>query len=226
MYKVGVIRVITTDDAASMNYHGKLLAQYFPMFSVESRCIPDQWEGIHDESTLQAGTPKVVALAKQMWEDGFDAIVVSCAEDPGVEEARRILPIPVIGAGESTAALAMFYGNKPAALGITAALPKVFERFFGDKLVDSVRGNGVTCTLDLATSAGYAATADAAKALKDRGADVIALSCTGMSTIGIAPALERQLGIPVLDPILCAGMMTLFALIRKDTLRGDAQTCC
>lgn len=225
-YKVGVIRVLTTNDWASINYHGKLLEQYYPMFSVESRCIPDQGEGIHDAATLSKGAPKVVTLAKQMWKEGFEAIIVSCAEDPGVEEARKILPIPIIGAGESTAALAMFFGNRPAALGITAELPKVFERFFGDRLVDSTRGKGVTSTLDLATSAGYAATVDAARKQKDMGANVIALSCTGMSTIGIASNLEHELGIPVLDPIMCAGLMTLFALIRNDTMRGDTQTCC
>lgn len=225
-YKVGVIRVLTTNDLDSMNYHGKLLEQYYPMFTVESRCIPDQEEGIHDACTLSKGAPKVVTLAKQMWEDGFEAIIVSCAEDPGVEEARKILPIPIIGAGKSTAALAMFFGSRPAALGITAELPKVFERFFGDRLVDSARGKGVTSTLDLATKAGYAATVDEARRQKELGANVIALSCTGMSTIGIAPSLEQELEIPVLDPIMCAGLMTLFALIRNDTMRGDMQVCC
>lgn len=224
-YKVGVIRVLTTNDLNSMNYHGRLLEKYYPMFSVESRCIPDQAEGIHDAFTLRKGTPKVVELAKQMWEEGFEAIVVSCAEDPGVEEARKILPIPIIGAGESTAALAMFFGSRPAALGITAELPKVFERFFGDRLVDSTRGKGVTSTLDLATEAGYAATEDAAHRQKKMGADVIALSCTGMSTIGIAPNLERDLGVPVLDPIICAGLMTLFSLIRIEMMKGDTVCC-
>lgn len=225
-YKVGVIRVLTTNDLDSMNYHGKLLEQYYPMFSVESRCIPDQEEGIHDAYTLSKGAPKVVALANQMWEEGFEAIIVSCAEDPGVEEAKKILPIPIVGAGESTAALALFFGNRPAALGITAELPKVFERFFGDSLVDSARGKGVTSTLDLVTKAGYAATVDEARRQKEMGANVIALSCTGMSTIGIAPSLEHELEIPVLDPIMCAGLLTLFSLIRNDMMRGDTQVCC
>ena len=43
---------------------------------------------------------------------------------------------------------------------------------------------------------------------------MIALSCTGMSTIQIAPSLEKDLGIPVLDPVMCEGLMTLFQLLR------------
>ena len=36
-----------------------------------------------------------------------------------------------------------------------------------------------------------------------------------MSTIQIAPALEEDLGIPVLDPVMCEGLMALFQLLRR-----------
>lgn len=62
----------------------------------------------------------------------------------------------------------------------------------------------------------YSATVKQAQRQKKIGADVIALSCTGMSSIQIAPALERETGLPVLDPVMCEGLMTLFELIRKD----------
>lgn len=43
-YRVGLIRVLTTDDTQLMQMHGALIEQYFPMLQVESRCIPDQPE--------------------------------------------------------------------------------------------------------------------------------------------------------------------------------------
>lgn len=214
-YKVGLIRVLTTEDPELLSMHGRLIEQYFPMLEVESRCIPDQPEGIHDDETMALGEPKVAALAKEMWQEGFEAVIVSCAGNPGVAQARKEIPIPVIGAGESTAALALYYGQRPAALGITQEVPAGYQRAFGDKLLASGRGEGVESTLDLMTDAGYAATAEAARGLKALGADVIALSCTGMSTIQIAPALEEDLGIPVLDPVMCEGLMALFQLLRR-----------
>lgn len=33
--------------------------------------------------------------------DGFDAVIVDCTADPGVVEARRVVTIPVVGAGEA-----------------------------------------------------------------------------------------------------------------------------
>jgi allantoin racemase len=218
-YRIGLIRVLTTDDAELLNLHGRLIEKYFPMFEVTSRCIPDQNEGIHDDETMAIGVPKVVALAKQMYEEGFDAVIISCAGDPGVEEARVAVPIPVVGAGVSTAAICMAYGNHPAALGITAEIPDGYKRVFADRCAGSTRGEGVNSTLDLMTPAGYTATENAAREQKSGGADAIALSCTGMATIGIAPTLEKALGIPVLDPVMCEGLMTYFELLRREALK-------
>lgn len=218
-YKIGLIRVLTTNDPELLTLHGTLLEKYFPFFDVESRCIPNQPEGIHDDETMAVGVPKVVALAKQMWQEGFEAVIVSCAGDPGVAEAREVVPIPVIGAGASTAALCMAYGEHPAALGITAEMPESYMRIFGSRSAGSSRGEGVESVLDLMTEGGYMATVEAARTQKERGADAIALSCTGMATIGIAPALEKALGIPVLDPVLCEGLMTYFELLRRENLQ-------
>ena len=215
-YKVGLIRVLTTDDEELLQCHGRLIQQYFPMLEVQSRCIADQPEGIHDDETLALGAPKVVAMAKEMWEEGFEAIIVSCAGDPGVAEARKVVPIPVIGAGESTAALCLFYGSRPAVLGITADVPAGYQRIFGDKIVDNARGKGVESVLDLMTPEGFAATEAEVLRQKELGADVIALSCTGMSTIQIAPALEEKSGIPVLDPVMSEGLVTLVELVGRE----------
>ena len=171
-YKVGLIRVLTTGDEELLQLHGKLIESYFPMFQVVSRCIPDQPEGIHDDETFAVGVPKVVNLAVKLWKEGCQAIIISCAGDPGVPEARQAVPIPVIGAGSSTAALSLFFGSHPAVLGITEQ--------------------------------------------KEMGADVIALSCTGMSSIRIAPSIEKTVEIPVLDPVLCEGLLTLFELLRRE----------
>ena len=46
----------------------------------------------------------------------------------------------------------------------------------------------------------------------EEGAAVIALACTGFSTIGLAPQLERAAGIPVLDPVTCEAQALLALL--------------
>src|SRR6476660_9174625 len=102
--RVGIIRALTTTDRRLLNSHGKLLRDTFG-FDVTTRCIPDQPSGVHDAASLRRAVPKVVELALEMAPDQ-DALVISCAADPGLPEARALLDIPVIGAGSAAAAAA------------------------------------------------------------------------------------------------------------------------
>jgi len=44
------------------------------------------------------------------------------------------------------------------------------------------------------------------KYLREKGAEVVALACTGYSTVGIARDLEKEVGIPVLDAVIASGL--------------------
>ena len=88
-YRVGLIRVLTTDDPQLKQMHGALIEQYFPMLQVESRCIPDQPEGIHDDQTMATGVPKVVAMAKEMWQEGRRCASASGCPHPGHRGRRE-----------------------------------------------------------------------------------------------------------------------------------------
>jgi allantoin racemase len=45
-------------------------------------------------------------------EEGFDAVVIGCALDPGLHQARGLLDIPVVGPGESAFLIAQMLGRK------------------------------------------------------------------------------------------------------------------
>ena len=198
-FKVGLIRVLTTEDQDILLAHEKLLNQYFPMLTVETKCIPDQYEGIHSPELCMLAVPKIVETAKSFRD--VDMIIVSCADDPGVEEIREAHPgIPVTGGGETTLALARKYGEKIGVLGITDYAPKAYA---------------VYSTLDLMTSKGRKSTVNMARKLKEQGADVLALACTGMATIGIAKELEEAAGIPVIDPVMAEGLFAYFEYLKK-----------
>lgn len=210
---VGVIRVITQDQTRT-DAHGKLIEQAFPRMRCVSRCIPDQPEGVHDAATKRAAEPKVVALACELVEMGADGIIVSCADDPGVAEARAIAGVPVVGAGESMADAAARMGGPVGVIGITPDAPPAFPRILGTRLLGNLVPEGVRDTRDLNTLAGQRAALATALRLRDEGAAVIALACTGFSTIGLAPQLEEAAGILVLDPVTCEAQALLDALER------------
>jgi len=207
-FKVGLIRVITSDDKDFINTHGHYIEERFPNLEVESRCIPDQWEGVHNPELKRIAASKVVELAKQF--QGVGMILVSCADDPGLEEIRQILPeMPVAGGGEATATIASRYSGKVGVIGIVDDLPQNYKNILSDRAI-LVKPNGVDSTLDLMTERGRRNCILAAKSLKDSGVKVIALACTGFNTIDLANVLEKETRLPVIDPVLAQGVFAAF----------------
>lgn len=212
-YNVGLIRVVTLDDRELLDLHGEIIESYYPNLKVVSKSIPDQPYGIHDDETENLAVPKIIELAKN-WKD-IDGLIISCAGDPGVEELRDILDIPVIGAGESTALLAQRYGDVFGVVGITKEIPRRYKEILGSNIVGSCDVEGVVSTIDLMDKYGRKKVIEKSMELKSLGAEVIALACTGMTTIGVAKELENICNIPVIDPVIAEGLITLYECIRN-----------
>ncbi len=210
--RIGLIRVLTTSNAKLLNLHGEMVMKAFPGFEVLSACIPDQPEGIHDDATEATAVPKVLALARKMESEGMEAVIVSCAGDPAVDQASVALKIPVIGAGRAVASLARAFDLPVGVLGLTEAVPAAICRTLGDLMVADAVPAGVVSTLDLMTPQGMAATVEAGHALKAKGAGVLALACTGLATIGAAEKLREALSMPVVDPVCAEGAVAWAAI--------------
>ncbi len=199
--RVGLIRVLTTDDRELLNLHGKMIMKWFPELDVYSDCIPDQFEGVHDDATEALAIPKVLALMERMERDGAEALVVSCAGDPGVLQSVGRIKAPVIGAGRAAAHMACLLSRPVGVMGITEEVPAAVRDILGERLVADIVPEGVTSTLDLLQPTGKAAALAAGRELLRRGAGCLLLACTGLSTIGAAAVLRKELGVPVVDPV-------------------------
>jgi len=215
-YAIGLIRVLTIQDEELLNAHGKIIEKAFPELKIVSKCIENQPKGIYDEKTEEEAKPKILRLVKEFKKEGVDAIIISCAADPVVEEARKLVSIPVIGAGSSASALALEYGRRIGVLNLTEETPRVIREVLGNNLIAEDHPDGVSNTLDLMTDWGRKEAINATKRLKEKGVEVIVLGCTGMSTIMIAPVLEKEVGIPIIDPVIAAGAVALHSLRRLD----------
>lgn len=205
--KIGLIRVVSFKDRKIAELHGRLIEHHYPILQVISRCIKDQPKGIYNDETEALAIPNIVELGLEFEKEGeVRAIIISCAADPGVKELRKKLSIPVIGAGSAVAALALTYSDKVGTLGITEGTPQIMEDILGRHLVAEAKPDGVQTTLDLMNEQGKNRVLSCVKSIKENGAKVIALACTGYSTIAIAPELEKRVGLPVLDAVLAAGL--------------------
>ena len=206
---IGVIRVLTSDDEAAVATHGRVIEERYGLPTV-SRCIPDQPHGIHDDASEARAEPKIVALAQELAGAGARALIISCAADPALQKTRQAVGIPVIGAGSAAAAVALGLGRRVGVLGIRDEAPPAVRAVLGDHFTASARPRGVHRTTDLLAPEGPAAVLEAAAGLVESGADTLLLACTGLNTIGVRPLLERRLGVPVVDPVLAAGLLASY----------------
>lgn len=206
MKRIGILRVVTSDNRGFLEHHQRLIQAEHPGFAFETRCLPDQPDGIFDAATLAHALPQIETLAGA-WAPALDGLIVSCAADPGLKKLKATLPIPVIGAGEACCEKALALGGHIGAIGIEADAPPVFHVRLGDKLIRYRQPEGINCTHDIHTQAGKRAIIAAIKALETDGAEVIALACTGMATTDVAALVAPYSDLPVVNPVLAAGEM-------------------
>ena len=209
---LALIRVFTSTDPQVLGVHGSIITSRFGL-SVRTYCIPDQPLGIHDDASERQAIPKIVATAEQAAADGAGCVLISCAADPAVRECRRALGIPVVGAGSAAAGVALALGPRVGVLTLNGPVPQPMAAILGSHLAATKSPAGVANTADLLTPAGRAAAIAAARDLASR-VDVIALACTGYTTIGLEAQLRGSIGVPVVDAVEAGGLIALHLLTK------------
>ncbi len=70
---------------------------------------PASIESIYEEALA---APQVIQRVLEAERDGVDAVVIDCMNDPGLEAAREMVSIPVVGAAQSAMMLAAILCDK------------------------------------------------------------------------------------------------------------------
>jgi Asp/Glu/hydantoin racemase len=68
---------------------------------VSYRCTGAGPRAVRSDADVIEAVPHVVRVVGEAVAEGFDAVIIDCTDDPGVEAARNLARIPVIGAGEA-----------------------------------------------------------------------------------------------------------------------------
>ncbi|GAI75217.1 unnamed protein product, partial [marine sediment metagenome] len=140
--------------------------------------ISEDLLNIMEWTTVVPPLSNIFPFSKAFFTISSSISIISCADDPGVKELRKLLKIPVIGAGSSVAALSLSYGDKVGTFGITEQAPPIMREILGKHLVAETKPEGIKTTLDLMTNEGKRNAFKSIKYLKEKGAEVIALACT------------------------------------------------
>lgn len=204
-FKVAIIRVVTLEDQDLINKHAEILSRHYPEFEIETFCISEQDNGIYNQQTHLESIPKIIELVENI-KDEFDGIFISCAADPAVEELKQRLNIAVEGAGKASALFSQNFGDKIAVLGMGNYRLSVIEEQLGDKLIEYKFLEGIENTHGFAQADSRNIIKKAVLELQYKGADAVLFACTGMGAVEIAAELNKELSVPVIDPIITGGL--------------------
>ena len=175
-----------------------------PETQVEVVC-PEHGPVTIDSSFDEAfAVPPTLELVKAAQDSDYDAILLACFCDAGVEAAREISSIPVIAMEEATFAVALTLGSKFGLLTEKRARIAMKERHVRRagllSRLASIRALELsTADLDAQPEETKRRGLDLAKRMiEEDGAEVLILGCAAMA--GYGDDIQAQVGIPVLDP--------------------------
>jgi allantoin racemase len=168
---------------------------------------PSSIESVFEELLA---APGVLSAALQAQQEGCDAVVIDCFGDPGLQAARELLDIAVLGPGESSMHAAAMLGQRFSVVTVLESVrPMIHDlalRYGLASKLASIRVIDVpVLSLHADMKALHEAMAEQARrAIVEDGADVIVLGCTGF--LGCAESIRmaltlQGLDVPVLDPI-------------------------
>lgn len=133
---------------------------------------------------------------------GFDAVVIACFGEPGLEAAREICPVPVLGLADASIAAATRIAPRVALLTGGAAWVPMLREFalLRGHGPDTVRVAAVSLTGGEIARDPEGSLPVLAEAARDAVADGRgALVLGGAGLVGLAPRLRGAVGVPVLD---------------------------
>ena len=163
----------------------------------------------------------------QAEKEGYDGVVIACYGDPGIEAAKELVDIPVVGITEASYALARILGTKFLVIvSAETAVPRQIRYIKSLGIPDyqyAVRPIGLTVlgVMSDRLNAKELIANNCDIALKETGAEVIVMGCSGFS--GLRKDLEKLLNVPIIDPVV-AGVQLCNTLISMNLAQSKVST--
>jgi allantoin racemase len=149
--------------------------------------------------------PGLLEAVVELEREGFDAVVPGCFGDPGVDAARELVAIPVLGPGATSMLVAANLGHRFSVVTVLESVVRPLEnlaRLTGvEPKLASVRQIGIPVLgLNADPDATFRRLVEVSRRVigEDR-ADALVLGCGTLSFR--AAELQAEVGVPVLNPL-------------------------
>jgi allantoin racemase len=189
----------TIADAA-----GRVASHGTDIVAVTSSMGPVSIEGYYDEAFAVPGLLIEVSKGQAA---GADAAIIACFDDTGLDAARALADIPVIGICEAAVATTAFIAQRFTIVTTMERSRLPLEHLvhrYGMSSRCKVRAADIPVLSleDPASNAGERLREEISAALKEDKAEAIVLGCAGMADL--VAELRAEFGVPVIDGVAAA----------------------
>ena len=180
--------------------------QMCPDAQIEGWTSHDGPPAIQGPQDGAACIPPLLVLVKKAYDAGASVIIIGCFDDTGLNEARALVPCPVIGIGQAAYGKAAQLGRFSVVTTLAVSIPVLEGNIAAlglTPLCARVRASGVP-VLDLDTDPATAiprVLAEARQAVAEDGISAIVLGCAGMVDVA---ANAPDFPVPLIDGLRAA----------------------
>jgi allantoin racemase len=159
------------------------------------RSIESGWE----EYLCVPGSFEVAGNAEA---EGYDAMILGCFGDPGLDGFREILTVPMVGPCEVGMHVACTLGHRFGIVTVLDSIVAPLHRLARIAGLDSRVASIVAVDVPVLELHGgsYDSVLEGCRTVMAAGADTIVLGCMSMAFLGVAEQLSEELGVPVINP--------------------------
>jgi len=184
---------------------------------------PESIESHYDEALSVPGLLSEIASGEAAGVDGY---VIACFGDPGLQAARELASVPVVGIAEAAMRAASFFGR---GFSVVTTLARTRGRAWDlatqygmRSLCLNVRACDIgVLDLDSHPDARKTIVEECHRALDEDGADAIVLGCAGMAQL--CAEISAEVGAPVVDGVAAATLFVQSLVTMKLTGRIDGE---
>jgi allantoin racemase len=169
--------------------------------AVTSSMGPVSIEGYYDEALAVPGLLVEIAAGERA---GAQAAIIACFDDTGLDAARAMANIPVVGICEAALSIASFIAQRFTVVTTTrrswVPVEALVQRYgMAGRARVRAADIPVLALEDPASGAAEKLRGEIARALDEDRAEAIVLGCAGMADL--AAELQREFGVPVIDGV-------------------------
>jgi len=178
------------------------------IFGLEEDPAKSHLGAIQSEYEASMEVPESIKCAQEAERAGYQALIISCGGDPGVEPLREVVNVPVVPPGMAAQHVCSMLGRRFSILTSGEGVPMRIEIHERDGLMKLISIHPIGLSVpDIRVrqkEAFEALVREGRRAVREFGASSVTYGCMSIGFLMVDERLSKEIGVPAVNPVKVA----------------------